>query len=203
MKLQEVKNVSAQRIRITQVRGFALNPGQSTKVHPATVKHPAVARYLPPKGRGLELVPHDSVEQKAEPIAPDPSLTPEVPVTPAPAEPTAGGQDNQDVAPEVTEVSEPGEGPEETPVEETPEASAETTEEKTPEVPEATVEAAAGKTLRETLIDADGINEDNVESVLNAFDSLEAIANASKKDLQNAGVAASYVKRVKAWAANA
>jgi len=87
MKLVLVKNVSKERINIPQVRGFALSPGETTKVHPATVKHPAVARYI---GRGLELVEQIDSTTKEEPKAPAvPRVIPPKVIS-KPPEPIAG-----------------------------------------------------------------------------------------------------------------
>ncbi len=84
MKLVPVKNVSGNRLAITQVRGLVFSPGEVKMVHPATVSHPAVSRYI---GRGLELVEAESTE---EPKAPKPSkvVKKETPPAPVVAEPT-------------------------------------------------------------------------------------------------------------------
>jgi len=84
MKLVSLKNVSGNRLAITQVRGLIFAPGETKKVNPATVSHPAVSRYI---GRGLELV---EAESKEEPKAPAPSKVeePETPPAPEVTEPT-------------------------------------------------------------------------------------------------------------------
>jgi len=80
MKMVELKNVGNSRISIRQVRGLALDPGESKKVPPATAAHPAVKRYI---GRGLELVG----APKAEPKAPAPPASKPSPVPPKVTEP--------------------------------------------------------------------------------------------------------------------
>lgn len=66
MKLIEIQNSSDRRINITQV-GLRLNPGQTTRVHPSLVQHPAVSPYM---GNGLNEVPEEIAKTKEEPIAP-------------------------------------------------------------------------------------------------------------------------------------
>lgn len=106
MKLVELKNVTQSRLTITQVRGFSLDPGESTKVHPATVTHPAVARYLPPKGKGLELITKDATA-KVEPAAPALPPTPAPTVTPLEDEPTAVEEETvEETTPEPEETVE-------------------------------------------------------------------------------------------------
>ena len=86
MKLVELKNCTEKRINIVQV-GLRLNPGQTKRVHPSLVTHPAVSPYV---GKGLNLVPDNTDETKVEPIAPVASPEPppaapvveEVPETP-------------------------------------------------------------------------------------------------------------------------
>lgn len=67
MKLVPLTNESAKRISIMQV-GLRLNPGQTKRVHPSVLDHPAVSPYL---GKGLKATRTENVETKAEPIAPD------------------------------------------------------------------------------------------------------------------------------------
>ena len=165
MKLVELKNVSQQRITVTQVRGFRLNPGESMKVTPATAKHPAVAQYIPPRGNGLEMVTADTSE-KVEPIAPAPAPAPAPVVEPPVVE--------EPIAPvEEDEVTQPEEEAEDEVVEDS---------------------------LREVFIDGPGISEKNVDAVLEMYSSVEELANASKDDLKDLGIAASYVNRLIDWA---
>lgn len=159
MRLVEIKNVSGEHINIAQVRGLSLGPGETTKVHPATVKHPAVARYI---GRGLELVePKTGDVAKEEPKAPEP---------PAPEPPKAPSPPPEPIA---------------------------TEEEKVEEVKEDT----ASGSLRETFVStAPGITESNVDAVMEAFPSIEALAAADKSALIDAGVSSAFAKRLIAWA---
>ncbi len=77
MKLVELKNCTNKRISIMQV-GLRLNPGQTVRVPPSTVSHPAVSPYV---GKGLNLVTSEVEKTKAEPIAP--AVTAEPPVAPS------------------------------------------------------------------------------------------------------------------------
>jgi len=78
MKLVELRNTTGSRIVVPQVRGMVVDAGQVVKVHPATVSHPAVARYI--KKRAL--VPVEP-EIKAADVAPPPKA-PSKPVEPMP-----------------------------------------------------------------------------------------------------------------------
>ncbi len=110
MKLVELENYSEKRIGITQV-GLRLNPGQTRRVHPAVVAHPAVVPYM---GNGLRVVPDETAETKVEPIAP---AVPAAPATPAPATPPAEDPPAEDPPAEETgaesgeEDGEQGDGP--------------------------------------------------------------------------------------------
>ena len=80
MKLVEHKNCTEKRINIMQV-GLRLNPGQTRRVHPSMVTHPAVSPYV---GKGLNIVPDNTAKTKVEPIAP--VASPEPPAAPVVAE---------------------------------------------------------------------------------------------------------------------
>lgn len=77
MKLVELKNCTDKRISIMQV-GLRLNPGQTVRVPPSTVSHPAVSPYV---GKGLNLVTSEIEKAKVEPIAP--AVTAKSPVAPS------------------------------------------------------------------------------------------------------------------------
>lgn len=68
MKLVEVRNDTGTQLSISAIRGLVFLPGEVKKVTPATVKHPAVSRYI---GRGLTLV---TSSQGEEPKAPTPVI---------------------------------------------------------------------------------------------------------------------------------
>ena len=160
MKLVRLKNVSGERINIAHVHGLALGPGETTKVHPATVKHPAVARYI---GRGLELVEQTDSVTKEEPKAP---VTPKIEppkVISKPVEPIADK------------------------------------EEKTEGSSEPETKILVTGSLRETLVSAPGITESNIDSVLEKFPTQEALANASRTDLADAGVNPAAARKLIAW----
>ena len=89
MKFVELTNVSPEGLRITQVRLY-FNPGETKKVHPATVKHPSVQQYI-----GSKL--STDTKQKAEPIAPDTQPAPEPAPEPVP----------EDIQPSEVPVEEP------------------------------------------------------------------------------------------------
>ena len=163
MKLVKVTNVSDRRINVSQVRGLALDPGESTKVRPETVKHPAVARYI---GRGLELDEQTDDVTKAEPTAPA------APVRRRPKPPAA-----PPVEPKAKEEEE--------------------TEEEDDEDEEASGD------LRETFVSAPGITESNVDDVMAAFPTIEALADADKDALAEAGISSAYTGRLLKWAAEA
>lgn len=96
MKLIEIQNGSDSRINITQV-GLRLNPGQTTRVHPSLVEHPAVSPYM---GNGLEEVPETS-KTKEEPIAP----VKETPAPPSTSDQTED-EDEEDEEEEEEETDE-------------------------------------------------------------------------------------------------
>jgi hypothetical protein len=158
MKLLELINYSDKRISITQV-GLRLNPGQTTRVHPATVSHPAVSPYM---GNGLKEVREEIAETKVEPIAPA-----------APAKP----QKKKAVAPPVEEIPEEVDAPSEEVVDET-----------------------VGTTLRDAYVEAPGITDANVDAIMGAYPTFEELADASKEDLVDLGVAKSYTKKLLGWA---
>ena len=99
MKLVLLKNVSGNRLAITQVRGLIFAPGEVKKVDPVTVKHPAVSRYI---GRGLELV---EAESKEEPKAPAPSKVTTPDTTPASTAPEPTTEPDVDDSDDSSEES--------------------------------------------------------------------------------------------------
>ena len=152
MKLIEIQNCSDSRINITQV-GLRLNPGQTTRVHPSLVEHPAVSPYM---GNGLEEVPETS-KTKEEPIAP----VKETP-TPPPTPDLTEDEDDED----------------------------EEEEEETDET-----------TLRDAFIEAPGITDANVDDIMGVYPTFEDLADATKEDLIELGVAKSYAKKLLDWIA--
>ena len=152
MKLVQLENYSEMRISITQV-GLRLNPGQTTRVHPATVSHPAVSPYM---GNGLREVPEETEVTKVEPIAPDKKVEPPKEVAPAPVK-------EEEAAPEEDE------------------------------------DETVGESLRDAYLEAPGITDANVDDIMGVFPSIEELAEASKEDLIELGVAKSYAKKLMAW----
>jgi len=168
MKLVELKNCTDKRISIMQV-GLRLNPGQTTRVPPSTVSHPAVSPYV---GKGLNLVPSETAETKVEPIAPTaPVAFQKVVETPkiveVPKAPVA------EEVPEVTEVSAP--------------TKTETLE-------------TDGTSLRDAFVEAPGITDDNVDSIMSVYPTIEELSRASRADLVELGVSKSYAKKLREWA---
>ena len=76
-----------------------------------------------------------------------------------------------------------------------------------PEIPEASVgvkeedTSTAGESLRDAFVEAPGITDDNVDSVMSVFTTFEELAAASKGDLIELGVAKSYAKKLCDYAA--
>lgn len=58
----------------------------------------------------------------------------------------------------------------------------------------------AGETLRDKYIAAPGITDSNVDSIMEAYPTLDALASASKSDFISIGVAKSYAKKLVEWA---
>lgn len=168
MKLVELKNCTDKRISIMQV-GLRLNPGQTVRVPPSTVLHPAVSPYV---GKGLNLVPSETAETKVEPIAPTAPVafqkvaeTPkivEVPVAPVAAE-----------TPKVAEETLPMET-------ETPETD--------------------GTSLRDAFVEAPGITDENVDSIMSVYPTIKKLAQASRADLVELGFTKSSAKKLRDWA---
>jgi hypothetical protein len=197
MKFVEIKNVSRNAISINQVRGFRLAPGESMKVHPATAAHPAVRQFLPPQGSSLELVtPGVSYTAEVEPIAPA------IPQVSAPQPLPVVEEVPAEVIVESVETVENTEAvtvdeaviAEASAIDEAP-AVAEPTEEAQEPAPE-----MAGKSLREILIEGPGVTESNVDAILEAFASTEALASASKDQLTDLGLSSSSAKKLISWA---
>jgi len=88
--------------------------------------------------------------------------------------------------PEVPEVPEVPETPE------TPEIPAEVKEDDV---------STDGESLRDAFVEAPGITDDNVDSVMSVFTTFEELAAASKGDLTELGVAKSYAKKLLDYAA--
>lgn len=86
MKMSDLRNDTGARLSIPQIRGLVFEPGETKKVHPATVLHPAVSRRI---GKGLTLV--EPTQMKVEPSISAPVLSvpiiPEVPKLVAEPEP--------------------------------------------------------------------------------------------------------------------
>lgn len=58
----------------------------------------------------------------------------------------------------------------------------------------------AGETLRDKFVAAPGITDSNVDSIMEAYPTLDALANASKSDFIALGVSKSYAKKLVTWA---
>jgi hypothetical protein len=106
MKLVLLKNTSGKRlafpVRGTDGQKLVLNPGEAKNVSPATVKHPAVSRYI---GLGLE-VEGDSAAAAPKQKEPEPAPAP--PQAP-PAEPTSEAEPSEDES--ESEPEEPADEP--------------------------------------------------------------------------------------------
>ena len=68
------------------------------------------------------------------------------------------------------------------------------------EEPPADDNETAGISLREVFVEAPGITDANVDSVMGVFSTIAELATASKEDLIDLGVAKSYAKKLLAWA---
>ena len=174
MKFTELQNYTDGRIAITQVRGLVFSPGEIKKVHPNTVKHPAVRVYI---DNGLRVVTEGAAPTQ-EPKAP-------VQTTPAPVDPPA---------PEVSDPSEDAApaAPEDTAPDAAPEAGDDSATQSN--------DASSGD-LRDLYVSAPGITESNVDAVLEAFPTVETLKEASKNALVDCGVSKNQAKRVLSWAA--
>jgi hypothetical protein len=185
MKMSDLRNDTGARFSIPQIRGLVFEPGETKKVHPATVLHPAVSRHL---GKGLTLV--EPTQMKVEPSAPVPSAVAPSAVSKVVIEPVPVKQPEPTPQPEPEVIPEPVVVPELV-VEPQPEPQVET-----PKV----VEETAGINLRETYLLAPGVTETNVDALLKACPTLEKLANANREKLCDLGVSVSYTKRLKTWA---
>ena len=173
MKLIPLTNVSGAKLRIAAAR-LVFEPGQTKKVHPATVQHPAVQKYI---GGYLKQGTQETVA-KAEPKAP--VAQPAAPPAPAPqttTEPNAGNEEpeapvdeNVDNAPETTQAADDNSAQDES------------------------------GNLREVFLSAPGITDKNIDAVLESFNSVELLAAAEEDDLIDCGISKSYAKRVIEWA---
>lgn len=81
-----------------------------------------------------------------------------------------------------------------------PTAPVEKTPPSDPEEPEEPEEEK--EDLRDVYLRAPGITENNVDEVLEAFPTLEELADADEADLIDCGVSKSFVNRVLEWAAS-
>jgi hypothetical protein len=172
MKLIPLTNVSGAKLRIAAAR-LVFEPGQTKKVHPATVQHPAVQKYI---GGYLKQGTQETVA-KAEPKAP---------VAQPAAKPTV-----------ALPVSEPNASKEETPV---PVNEPTVSDPETTQVDNSDSAQDESGNLREVFLSAPGITDKNIDAVLAAFDSLELLAAADEDDLIDCGISRSYAKRVVDWA---
>jgi len=194
MKYTTLENIADYTVRITQVRGLCIEPGKRKKVHPATVKHPAVSPYIPGI---LHVVVDEEVEDvsKEEPTAPE-KTTPEPPPS-VPEEPT------EPEAPEVEAETEAPSGVEEAAetevVEETEPVEDEPTAVETAQTEGEDSGQSAGD-LREVYISAPGITDANVDAVLAAFPTVDLLAATTKNALVEVGVSKNQAKRVLTWA---
>ncbi len=105
MKMVELKNVSIARISVAQVRGLALNCGETVKVTPATLMHPAVDKYV--KSGAFKVMGNiDKDVTKEEPKAPAPPK----PVAPTPAPTVSEPEATAEEAPQADEVTDEATG---------------------------------------------------------------------------------------------
>lgn len=201
MRLVELLNTTGAQLNIRQLPGMVFAPGETKKVSPATLKHPAVSQYI---GRGLELV--TSLEKKEEPKAPVPPIpvapvvvpavipVPEVPPPPVPApvpEPVKEPEPIPAPVPEPVKEPEPTPEPVPVPAEPMPEETVAPVE-----VPDETV----GTSLRDEYLSAPGVNVDNVDEILSRYPTYKKLANAKKTDLTNCGVSKADTADLKNWA---
>lgn len=149
-----------------------MNPGQKKRVHPTIAEHPSVVPYV---GNGLKVnTDEDTVETRVEPIAPVASIEPVKPIL-----------DILDVPAETPETPEIVVAPEE-PKEEAVQVEKETD----------------GTSLRIAFVEAPGVTDANVDDIMGVFSSFAELADASKDDLVELGVAKSYAKKLLEFAAN-
>lgn len=73
-------------------------------------------------------------------------------------------------------------------------------EEEVSESEEEVTEEVDNSALRELFLEAPGITEKNVDAVLDAFTSVQELADAEESDLVAAGVSKSFTGRVLEWA---
>jgi hypothetical protein len=198
MKFEEIKNVTDGIVVVSQVRGFRVNPGETIIVHPATAAHPAVRRLMPPQGSSLELVTQ-GITEAVEPIAPaiPRESAPEVVEVVDPPV-VAMEEVPEEVAP-VTVEAQPAPAVEE---EISPATTDTATEEEVETVSPAEEPApeTAGKTLRDVFTEVPGVTETNIDLLLEAFDSVESLANSTKDALVDLGLSASASKKILSWA---
>lgn len=192
MKLVPLTNISGAKLRIVEAR-LVFEPGQTKKVHPATVQHPAVQKYI---GGLLKQGTQETIA-KAEPKAPvAPPAAPLV-VNPQVSQPNAGNEEETPLVDETTVddtevIKVPVEN--EVPVED----EVPVDEDENVNDNDSAVEESGN--LREVFLSAPGITDKNIETVLETFDSIELLAAAEEDDLTSCGISKGYVKRVIDWA---
>lgn len=177
MRMVELRNVTGGRLAISQIPGLVFAPGETRKVSPATVKHPAVSQYI---GKGLEIVTQEE---------------PKAPVQPTPAAPVS--------APAVAPASKVEEKAVEAPPPPAPVAPVPLPAEPMPveeAAPSSEPEETVGTSLRKLYLSAPGVSEDNVDEVMARFPSVKKIANAKKSDLASCGIAKTDTAALKDWA---
>lgn len=69
-----------------------------------------------------------------------------------------------------------------------------------PKEPEKTEPEAPSAELRELFLEAPGITEKNIDAILDAYTSIQELADAEEEDLVSAGVSKSFASRVLEWA---
>ena len=181
MILVPLTNVSGAKLRIAAAR-LVFEPGQTKKVHPATVQHPAVQKYI---GGYLKQGTQETVA-KAEPTAPVARPATPPPAAPPVSEPNAGKEEPKDVV-------------DETPVDD-PEITEVINDDDDEIIDNDDSDADESGNLREVFLSAPGITDKNIDAVMESFDSLELLAVADEDDLTACGISKSYAKRVIDWA---
>ena len=179
MKLVPLKNETTGRLVFPDLKEMNFEVGETKRVSPAMLTHPSIARRL-----GKELsAPEQSevvVPKVEEPKAPESPPSKPADIEPEPDEPIAVGEDSPaDTEPEPDEptaaVNDSSSDPE--PEDET-----------------------AGVSLREAFLAGPGITDANVDAILNVYPTKSALVEATKRNLNDLGVAKSFTKKLLAWA---
>lgn len=178
MRMVELRNVTGGTLKISQIPGLVFAPGETRKVSPATVKHPAVSQHI---GKGLEIV---TPEEPKAPVPPTPAAPVSAPaVAPAPKVEKKAVEATPPPPAPVAPVPPPTEPK---PVEEA--------------APSSEPEETVGTSLRKLYLSAPGVSEDNVDEVVARFPSVKKLSYAKKSELTGCGISKTDTAALKEWA---